>query len=54
MASSKPVKVSCDTHGKMLRILGEIQQETDERITMDKTIVKLIDFWYNGEEVKKK
>ncbi len=46
MASSKPIKISCDTHGKMLRVLGEIQQTTDERITMEKTILRLMDFWY--------
>jgi hypothetical protein len=49
MASDcKQIKVCTETHGKMLRVLGEIQQTTDERVTMEKAIVKLIEYWNNG------
>lgn len=51
-ADCKPIKISSDTHGKVLRVLGEMQQGTDERMTMEKTILGLIDHW-NGKKVRK-
>lgn len=45
MAETKPIKVHKETHCRLLRIMGEIQQESDERITLEKAILKLMDVW---------
>lgn len=50
----KPIKVCTETHGKILRVLGEIQQHSNERITMEKVILKLLDFWNNGRTKNEK
>ncbi|MFH1978641.1 MAG: hypothetical protein ABIJ92_04920 [Candidatus Aenigmatarchaeota archaeon] len=45
MADSKLIKVHRKTHSRLLRIMGEIQQSSDERVTLEKAILRLMDVW---------
>lgn len=41
----KTIKVGDETHRKLLKICGSIQATSDEKITMEKAIKKLMGVW---------
>jgi len=47
-SESVNVKVTERVRGELRRIMGELQQETTDRVTLGMTIAKLIDFWKKG------
>jgi len=51
MATS--VRISPETHKHLLKISGDMQADSEEKVTMEKAIVKLMEYW-NGKGGEKK
>jgi len=45
----KTVKISDMTHRKLLKLCGEIQATTEEKTSMEKTILELLNEWERGK-----
>ena len=48
----KTIRLSDQIHKTLLSVLGDIQSISEERVTMDKTIQKLIEEWRNNHGKK--